>query len=222
MLKGLDARKDQSYVLFMLTQSELAHVLLPVGWYEKDHIRHMAELAGLQVATKPDSQDICFIPSGDYRQFMLEQVETRPGDIVDTNGNVLWAHSGIEFFTVGQRRGLGVNRGEPLYVIRLEPETRRVVVGPEDALYRDSMWVSKVNYPLGILPDEPAEITVKIRYKAEEAPAALHPHGDGALVRFRQPQRAVTPGQAAVFYRGDVLVGGGVIEAEVPTKAVAG
>ena len=157
---------------------------------------------------------------GDYKQFLKERLTQVPGDIVDMDDNVLGEHQGIEFFTVGQRRGLGVNPGgireEPLYVIRVESESRRVVIGPENALYRDRMWVSKVNYSLGNPPSGPVEVTVKIRYKAEEAPAELYPYDDGALVHFRQPQKAVTPGQAAVFYQGDMLMGGGVIEGDVP------
>ena len=224
--KGIDAGKDQSYVLFGMGQQELSHTLMPVGDHPKAEIRRIARESGLVNADKPDSQDICFIPLGDYKQFLKDRSDQEPGDIVDMDGAVLGRHEGIEFFTVGQRRGLGVNQGEPLFVIRVEPETRRVVVGPDSALYRDDMWVSKVNYTLGSPPEEspgiPVEITVKIRYKAEEAPAVLHPHGDGALVRFRQPQRAVTPGQAAVFYQGDTLLGGGVIEAEVPVKFPVG
>ena len=224
--KGIDAGKDQSYVLFGMGQTELSHTLMPVGDYPKDEIRRLARDSRLVNADKPDSQDICFIPLGDYKQFLKDRSTQEPGDIVDMDGAVLGQHEGIEFFTVGQRRGLGVNLGlnnrEPLYVIRVEPETRRVVVGPDSALYRDEMWVSKVNYPLGSPPDGSTEITVKIRYKAEEAPGVLHPHGDGALVRFQQPQRAVTPGQAAVFYQGDTLLGGGVIEAEVPVGVSIG
>ena len=214
--KGVDAGKDQSYVLFGMGQAELSHTLMPVGDYPKDEIRRLALEAGLVNAEKPDSQDICFIPLGDYKQFLKERMTQEPGHIVDMDGAVLGQHQGIEFFTVGQRRGLGVNAGEPLYVIRVDPESRRVVVGPNSALYRDQMWVSKVNYPRGSPPDDSAEITVKIRYKAEESPAVLYPRAGGALVCFRQPQRAVTPGQAAVFYQGDTLLGGGVIEAEVP------
>ena len=218
--KGVDVSKDQSYVLFGMGQEELSHTLMPVGDYPKDEVRRMALEAGLVNADKPDSQDICFIPLGDYKQFLKERLTQVPGDIVDMDGNVLGEHQGIEFFTVGQRRGLGLNPGgireEPLYVIRVESESRRVMVGPEAALYRDRMWVSKVNYSLGNPPPRPVEVTVKIRYKAEEAPAELYPHDNGVLVHFRQPQKAVTPGQAAVFYQGDMLMGGGVIEGDVP------
>ena len=218
--KAVDQGKDQSYVLFGMGQQELAHTLIPVGAYSKDDIRQMALDAGFANADKPDSQDICFIPLGDYRSFLKERIATTGGDIVDTSGTVLAQHQGIEFFTVGQRRRLGISGGEPLYVLQLDPETNRVVVGPEDALYSDQMWVSRVNYTLGPSPVEPVDVGVKIRYKSEEAAARLYPREDGALVRFEQPQRAVTPGQAAVFYQGEVLLGGGIIEADIPKDAV--
>jgi tRNA-specific 2-thiouridylase len=210
--KAVDASKDQSYVLFGMGQEQLAHTLMPVGAYPKSEIRQMAEDAKLLNAAKPDSQDICFIPSGDYKAFLKKRLDTVPGDIVELDGTVVGRHEGIEYFTIGQRRGLGLAGGEPRYVIRLEPDSRRVVIGPESALMRDEMRVSAVNYPLGAVPEGPVEVDVKIRYKSSEAPAVLHPTGDGAIVRFTRPQRSVTPGQAAVFYQGDVLLGGGTIE----------
>ena len=217
--KGVDAAKDQSYVLFGMGQSELAHSLMPVGDYSKEEIRRLAQDAGLINADKPDSQDICFIPSGDYKTFLKNHGGQQPGDIVDLDGTVVGQHQGIEFFTVGQRRGLGLASGSAgesaKFVIRVEPDTRQVVVGPDSALYRDTMRVSRVNYTQGTPGATPLDVSVKIRYKASEASAVLHPDGDGALVVFREPQRALTPGQAAVFYQGDVLVGGGTIEPEI-------
>ncbi len=210
--KAVDHSKDQSYVLFGMGQEQLARTLMPVGAYPKTEIRQMAEDAGLLIAAKPDSQDICFIPSGDYKNFLKERLDTVPGEIVELDGTVVGRHEGIEYFTVGQRRGLGVAQGEPRFVVRLEPESRRVVIGPEEALMRDAMWVSRVNYPLGTPPQGPVHVSVKIRYKSSEAEAVLHPCGDHAVVRFARPQRSVTPGQAAVFYQGDVLLGGGTIE----------
>ncbi len=210
--KAVDPSKDQSYVLFGMGQEQLARTLMPVGDYPKNEIRRMAEDAGLLNAAKPDSQDICFIPSGDYKSFLKQRVTTVPGDIVDLDGTVLGRHEGIEYFTIGQRRGLGIAAGQPRFVVRLEPESRRVVIGPEEALLRDEMWVSGVNYPLGNPPQGRVDVNVKIRYKSTEAAAVLHPRGDGAIVRFARPQRSVTPGQAAVFYQGDVLLGGGTIE----------
>ena len=214
--KAVDPSKDQSYVLFGMGQEQLARTLMPVGAYPKSEIRRMAEDAGLLVAGKPDSQDICFIPSGDYKSFIKKRVTTVPGEIVDLDGTVVGQHEGIEYFTIGQRRGLGIAEGQPRFVIRLEPKSRRVVIGPEEALLRDEMWLSGVNYPLGNPPQGPTDVNVKIRYKSTEAAAVLHPCGDGAIVRFAQPQRSVTPGQAAVFYQGDVLLGGGTIEPGVP------
>ena len=210
--KAVDASKDQSYVLFGMGQEQLRRTLMPVGVYPKVKIRQIAEDAGLLIAAKPDSQDICFIPSGDYKSFLKQRITTTPGDIVELDGTVVGRHEGIEYFTIGQRRGLGVAEGEPKFVVRIEPESRRVVIGPEAALMRDEMRVSGVKYPLGVTPEDPIEVTVKIRYKSSEAPAVLYPQGDGAVIRFIRPQRSVTPGQAAVFFQGDVLLGGGTIE----------
>lgn len=209
--KGLDAAKDQSYVLFGMGQEELGRTLMPVGGYSKAAIRQMALEADFPNAEKPDSQDICFIPFGDYKAFLEERITTTGGDMVDLEGNVVGQHKGIEFFTVGQRRGLGIAGGEPLYVTRVEPETNRVVVGPESALYRNEFAVSRVNYVAGETPAGPTPVNVKIRYKFEEAPAVVHPQPEGALVRFEKPQRAITPGQAAVFYQDDTVLGGGFI-----------
>ena len=212
--KGVDHAKDQSYVLFGMTQKQLSRTLLPVGDYRKDDIRRMALDSGLITANKPDSQDICFIPLGDYREFLRQRTAGIPGDIVDLDGSVVGAHQGIEYFTIGQRRGLGLPKaaGDPRYVVRLEADANRVVVGPESALYSGETWVSGVNYVAGQPPADGTPVAVKIRYKSYEAPATLHPRSGGALIRFREPQRAVTPGQAAVFYDGDILLGGGAIE----------
>ena len=216
LMKGVDHSKDQSYVLFGMGQQELAHTLLPVGAYPKDKIRQLAQEAGFPNAQKPDSQDICFIPLGDYKDFLSQHVETEGGDIVNTQGDVLARHQGIEYFTVGQRRGLGISGGDPLYVLRLDPETRQVIVGPEAELYQDRMWVSRVNYVSGEAPTGPMPVQVKIRYKFKEAPAVLEPNPYGAFVRFDEPQRAITPGQAAVFYQEDLVLGGGFIESGLP------
>ncbi len=209
--RGVDADKDQSYVLFGMRQEQLAATLMPVGHYPKTEIRRLAEEAGFPNADKPDSQDICFIPTGDYREFLRERTDERPGDIVDAAGNVLGRHEGIQYFTVGQRRGLGLSGGPPRFVIRLEPDTRQVVVGSETDLYQDTLYADPVSWVSGVAPVGPVEVTVKIRYKFAEAPATVTAVGDGALVRFREPQRAITPGQAAVFYRGDTVLGGGPI-----------
>ena len=193
---------------------------MPVGEYPKDEIRQIAEGAGLLNASKPDSQDICFIPMGNYKTFLKQRLETTPGDIVELDGTVVGRHEGIEHFTIGQRRGLGISKGKPRFVVRLEPESRRVVIGPETALMRDEMYVSNVNYPLGPAPSGPVYVDVKIRYTASESTAVLLPSGHGAVIQFDRPQRSVTPGQAAVFYQGDVLLGGGTIEPSAKSDVI--
>ena len=221
LLKGTDSNKDQSYVLFTLRQRELSRLLLPVGEYRKDKIRELAAQAGLPVAQKPDSQDICFIPDGDYRKFVGGRAKPKPGDIVDFSGTALGQHPGIQFFTVGQRRGLGLNGNtdRPMYVVKIDPETNRVVLGPEDELFRSTLWASGVNFISGDTPRGPIEVGAKIRYKAQESPATVTPHGEAAEIRFHEPQRAVTPGQAVVFYQGEDLVGGGIIELDAPVSS---
>jgi tRNA-specific 2-thiouridylase len=218
LLKAADPRKDQSYVLFTLTQRELGRLLFPVGEYPKEEIRRMAAQGGLPVADKPDSQEICFIPDGDYRKFIGERAAPRGGQIVDTSGNVLGQHPGIQFFTIGQRRGLGLkgNSGQPMFVVKIDWEANQVVLGREEDLYHSNLWASRVNFTSGQAPEGPVEVTAKIRYKASESPATVLAHGDWAEVRFHQPQRALTPGQAVVFYQREELIGGGVIEPEPP------
>ena len=214
--RGLDPDKDQSYVLFGMQQHQLAGTLMPVGHFPKSEIRRLAADAGFPNADKPDSQDICFIPTGDYREFLRLRTDERPGDIVDAAGNVLGQHDGIQYFTVGQRRGLGLSGGPPRFVIRLEPDTRRVVVGSEQNLYRDTLYAHPVSWVSGVEPPADTAITVKIRYKFAEAPATVSAIGGGAFVRFIEPQRAITPGQAAVFYQGDTVLGGGPIAGYEP------
>ena len=218
LLKGIDAGKDQSYVLFTLRQPELQRLLLPVGEFPKSEIRRIAADAGLPIADKPDSQEICFIPDGDYRKFVGERVEPKPGDMVDADGNVLGTHPGIQFFTIGQRRGLGLrgNTGAPMYVTAIDAASNRIVLGRLEDLLRHELWASRINYIAGDLPHEPLEVTAKIRYKASEEPATLIPRGDWAELRFYEPQRAVTPGQAVTFYQGEEIIGGGIIELEAP------
>ena len=218
LLRGIDQKKDQSYVLYGMGQRELAQTLTPVGWYSKDEIRGMAARAGFPNAGKPDSQDICFIPSGDYRKFLAERTAPQRGYISDTEGNVLGEHHGIEFFTVGQRRGLGVAGRQPMYVVDIDAESGRVIVGAEEELYSDTLWASDVSYTSDFQPEYAIDVTVKIRYKSPEVEATLYPDGGHALIRFRKPQRAITPGQAVVFYSGDELLGGGRITRGQPAS----
>lgn len=220
LLKARDSSKDQSYVLFTLRQQELERILLPVGDLTKTEIRKLAAKAGLPVADKPDSQEICFIPDNDYRGFISRMSVPMPGEVVDINGNVLGRHSGIQFFTIGQRRKLGLSggTGEPIFVVDINTERNRIVVGPEDKLYKTTLWASGVNYVSGHAPENPIEVTAKIRYKATEALATLIPQDGWVEMRFDRPQRAVTPGQAVVFYRGEEVVGGGIIETKAPSN----
>ncbi|MFH1559828.1 MAG: tRNA 2-thiouridine(34) synthase MnmA [Chloroflexota bacterium] len=212
LLKGVDPLKDQSYALFNLRPHQMEHLLLPVGGYSKVEIRDIAREAGLPVADKPDSQEICFIPQNDYRAFLAERFDFTPGEIVDTAGAVLGHHHGIERFTVGQRRGLGIYGQEPLFVLSLDRESNRVVVGPSEGLLQSTLWASGVNYLSGVSPQRPVEVEAKIRYKSSPAQATLIPRDGWAEIRFQEPQRAITPGQAVVFYQGDEVLGGGVIE----------
>jgi tRNA-specific 2-thiouridylase len=221
MRTSVDSSKDQTYFLFGLTQQQLARTLFPLGGMIKTHVRELARDLGLPVAQKSDSQEICFVPNGDYAGFIdayfreqgIETSETE-GEIVDTSGRVLGHHSGTHHFTVGQRRGLRVAAAEPLYVIATIPSDRRVVVGRNDDLMRESLIAADVNW-LSVAPiQKPRRAEVKIRNKHAPAPATLLPTGSDTRVevRFQQAQRAVTPGQAAVFYDGDLVLGGGWIE----------
>ena len=214
LLRGLDRRKDQSYVLYPLTQEQLSRLLLPVGDYDKAAVRALAAEAGLVNAQKRDSQDICFIPDGDYPAFLRRYggVAFAPGDFVDAAGRVLGRHRGLPCYTTGQRRGLGVSAGRPLYVLGKDGPSNTVVLGDEEALYsrtvraEDFTWVS--------LPprEQPAPATAKTRYSQGEAPGVLYPEGGGRVrFVFDEPQRAVTAGQSLVCYQGEAVVGGGVI-----------
>lgn len=220
LLKGIDARKDQSYVLFTLTQPELERLRLPVGEYQKESIRRIAEDAGLPVAGKPDSQDICFIPDGDYRRFVSDRTHAAPGELVDTAGNVLGEHPGIQFFTIGQRRGLRLNgnAASPRYVVDIDAESNKITVGTEEGLFRTRLWASSVSFISGSPSLRPLDVTAKVRYKASESPATICQDGEWLRIDFDEPQRAVTPGQAVVFYDGEELIGGGIIEVRAPAK----
>jgi tRNA-uridine 2-sulfurtransferase len=219
--KSLDSGKDQTYFLWGLTQPQLARTLFPLGGMLKSDVRELAKDLHLPVADKSDSQEICFVPNGDYAGFIdsyfreqgIQPSETQ-GEIVDSSGRVVGRHSGTHHFTIGQRRGLRIAAGEPLYVIATEPSSQRVTVGREADLKRSMLTAKDVNWMSIAAPREPRSAQVKIRNKHVAAPATLLPTPDPSRVevRFDQPQRAVTPGQAAVFYDGDLLLGGGWIE----------
>ena len=214
-----DRSKDQTYFLFGLTQEQLSRTLFPLGALTKPEVRDLARQHGLALAEKPDSQEICFVPGGDYKRFLdaylEEQGEALPdttGELVTTGGDVIGEHHGIHNFTVGQRKGLGLATGSPLYVIEIKGDTRQVVVGNSDELYSDTLRVRRTNLIGCAQLDQPLRATVKIRHRHEPAPASIEPMGgDEIRVKFDQAQRAITPGQAAVFYDDDVVVGGGWI-----------
>ena len=215
LLKGRDSRKDQSYFLFGLTQEQLACALFPVGDLEKSDVRRLASERGLPTADKAESQEICFVPDGNYAGFVERNAPAAPraGEIVNRGGEVLGTHEGVHRFTVGQRKGLGVTSPIPLYVLSVDAPTRRVVVGGESDLEADRLTAREVNWLSIEPPVEAIRAQVKIRYRAVEAAATVRPLESGrAEVVFDQPQRAVTPGQAAVFYDGEVCLGGGWIE----------
>jgi tRNA-specific 2-thiouridylase len=214
-----DRSKDQTYFLFGLTQEQLSRTLFPLGEMTKPEVRELARHHGLALAEKPDSQEICFVPGGDYKNFLdaylAEQGDALPdtaGELVTSDGSVIGEHNGIHHITVGQRKGLGVATGSPLYVIQIKGDRRQVVVGNQEDLYSKTMRVRKINLiSVGEL-SEPMRVQVKIRHRHEPASAQIEVSGtDEMLITFDQPQRAITPGQAAVFYEGDIVVGGGWI-----------
>jgi tRNA-specific 2-thiouridylase len=210
LLRAVDPAKDQSYVLYPLGQAELSRTLFPVGGYAKPQIRGLAAEMRLPLAEKPDSADICFVPSGDYRAFVRERLPAHAGAILDETGATVGAHDGVAGFTIGQRRGIGVATGEKRFVTGIDPDLNVITIGPEDALMRRRMTVERVHWTSGLMPDA-LRAQVKIRYRTAAAPATVTPQGDGASVEFDEPQRAITPGQAAVFYDGDEVLGGGII-----------
>ncbi len=215
LLKKAPASKDQSYVLYSFTQEQLSRTLMPLGSHTKPEARAMAEEAGLPVAHKPDSQEICFVENNDYAGFIERYTgKTAPqGDFVDRSGNVIGRHRGITRYTVGQRKGLGVTFGKPMYVTGIDTVHNRITLGEEGSQYASSLIAADLNFiPFDTLEKE-ADITAKVRYQAKPAKAKLVPLGDGKVrVDFEEAQRAVTPGQAVVFYDGDLVVGGGTIQ----------
>src|SRR5471030_3177120 len=221
LLRAVDAAKDQTYFLFGLTQGQLARTLFPLGGLNKAEVRELARGMDLSVAAKGDSQEICFVPNGDYAAFMsayLKETGVAPartqGEIVTTDGRTLGRHEGVHHFTIGQRKGLGIATGEPLYVIATDAQSQRVVVGGNDDLLRAGFFAGSVNWISIVGVTAPVRAQVKIRNKHAAAPATLHATADPGRVEviFDQPQRAVTPGQGAVFYDGDLVLGGGWIE----------
>ena len=214
LLKAADETKDQSYVLYQLTQDQLAHISFPLGDLSKQETRRLAEENGFINSHKPDSQDICFVPDGNYAK-VIEKLtgKTYPeGDFVDKDGNVLGRHKGIIHYTIGQRKGLEIALGRPMYVVALDVENNRVVLGDNEDLFKSTLTASDFNYIPGRMPSGPFRCTAKVRYKHPEQPATAGMMEDGRVkVTFDQPQRAITPGQAVVLYDGDEVLGGGTI-----------
>lgn len=214
---SVTAAKDQTYALYNLTQEQLSHTLMPVGDYDKPHIRQIAEEIGLPVATKHDSQDICFVPDHDYASFIAQETgkESMPGNFVDEEGNVMGQHRGLIHYTIGQRKGLGISSTTPIFVRELRPETNEVVLCKSESLFSRDCHVNNINYMAEEKLTEPVRAIGKIRYSHAGAPCTLYPQPDGTLLaQFDEPQRAMTPGQAAVFYQDDHVLCGGTIETE--------
>jgi tRNA-specific 2-thiouridylase len=213
--RGADAGKDQSYFLFSLTQDQLARASFPVGHLDKDTVREHARRLELRVASKPDSQEICFVPDGDYAAFIERAAPglKRSGAIVDRDGERLGTHAGVHRFTIGQRKGLGLSSREPLYVLEIRPAVSEVVVGPREALGRSTLTASQINWVFGGAPVDWLRVSAQIRYRHDAAPARVRAleHARAEL-EFDEPQAAITPGQAVVFYDADVVLGGGWID----------
>ena len=212
LLKAVDLSKDQSYFLYTLGQRELQHLLFPLGNLYKVEVRKRAAKLGLPAASRPESQDICFIPDNDYRLFVAKHIPLKSGEIVDTEGKVLGKHGGLAQYTVGQRQGLGLASNRRLYVLKLDAASNRLVVGTKEQLLSNRLSARELRWVSGEASRELTNITAKIRYKSPEAAAEIHLNNGMAQVQFDQPQRAITPGQAIVFYQGDVVLGGGIIE----------
>lgn len=212
--RGLDRKKDQSYVLFSLSQTQLQHILFPLGELQKEDVRRIALEADLRIHNKPESQEVCFIPEASYHYFLSERLKgkVQEGPILDRQGNILGKHKGIPFYTIGQRRGLRLAKGKPLYVIGIDQLKNAILVGEEQEVYRKNFLVHSINWIQSAQEDFPISCVVKIRYNHPGAEATLHKKDDtGVEVHFETPQKAITPGQAAVFYKGDYVLGGGWI-----------
>ena len=215
LLKAIDHSKDQSYFLYTLGQEQLRYLLLPMGNIYKSQARRMAREMGLANTARYESQDICFIPDNNYRSFIAEHIPSQPGDIIDTDGKILGKHKGLAYYTVGQRQGLGLASDKRLYVLKLDAKSNRLVVGSHDQLSSNKLVASQLSWISGKAPEDSRDITAKVRYKSPETAASLHLNNGTAEVRFSQPQWAISPGQAIVFYQGEAVSGGGIIEDNV-------
>ncbi|MDO9533964.1 MAG: tRNA 2-thiouridine(34) synthase MnmA [Bacillota bacterium] len=214
LFRGKDREKDQSYMLYTLSQEQLSHVIFPLGNYTKPEIRAFALKGGLKVAEKAESQEICFIPDNDYRGFLERENPgaVTSGDIISPNGEKIGMHHGLAFYTVGQRKGLGLTSPEPLYVIEIDVKNNVLTVGKEEETYSETLTADELSFVSDRIPDHPLHVEVKIRYRAPHIPAVVHPpDGKNARIVLAEKQKAVTPGQAVVFYQGEEVLGGGTI-----------
>lgn len=213
--KAVDDTKDQTYALYTFTQEQLAHTLLPLGGFTKVETRARAKELGLTVASKPDSQEICFVSDNNYQNFLEERLGkgyTKPGPFLDTQGKVLGQHAGISHYTIGQRKGLGITFGKPMFVVSIDPERNAVILGEHEEVFGQELICEQVNFISIADLTGPIEVEAKIRYSAKPAEAIIRPVESGQVaVAFKEPQRAITPGQSVVFYQEDVVVGGGII-----------
>lgn len=214
MKRAMDVKKDQTYFLYNMTQYQLKHTLMPLGQYTKDKVRDIAEKIGLNIFDKPDSEEICFIPDNDHGRFIKEREPDKvmPGKFIDKDGNVLGEHKGIVYYTIGQRKGLGISLGRRMFVQKIIPEKNLIVLGDEEELFKNKLYADDLNIiPYEKLPPH-MEITAKVRYSMKESKAIITPRGDGVLVEFKEPQRAITKGQSVVFYHKELVIGGGIIK----------
>lgn len=212
--KAVGIRKDQTYALYNLTQYQLEHTLMPVGDYSKEEVRKIAEKINVRIANKPDSQEICFVPDNDYASFIEEYTNKKipQGNFVDINGKVLGKHKGIINYTVGQRKGLGLSLGKPAFVVEIRPDTNEVVIGDNSDVFDDTLYADNLNFTAIEKLDDKMQVEAKIRYSHRPAPCTIEMVDENTLkCVFEEPQRAITPGQAVVFYDGDMLIGGGNI-----------
>ena len=215
--KGIDKNKDQSYFLYTLTQDQLAHTLMPVGHFTKKDIRKKAEELNLPTAQSPESQEICFVPDNNYPRFLQEKIPhaVKSGPIVDADGKIIGKHDGTFHFTIGQRKGMGIAAAFPLYVISIDAKKNTIVAGPNKMLFDDSLLASRMNFITLSGLKKSMTVNAKIRYNQTEVEAQLYPlNSDSVCVKFKTPQRAITPGQSIVFYSGETVVGGGIIDSQ--------
>jgi len=212
MKKAVDLNKDQTYVLYGFTQEQLSKTLMPLGNFTKPEIRNMAQELKLRVANKPESQEICFVPDNNYRDFLQNKVTSIiKGPFLDIHGNKIGTHEGIPFYTIGQRKGLGLALGYPAYVVDIVPEKNAVVIGKKEDIFSNGLYSYDNNFILFDILQEPMEVQAKIRYKSDPANAVIYPENERIRLEFAEPVKAVTPGQAVVYYLGDLVVGGGTI-----------